>query len=198
MPLIGLTIVTRRVPKPFQLRSTRVGDYRLLGLPWGESDIVKIRDSVTASASEATIKKTKILATGDSSQRRTKVALAGYRLLDPRLRRELYDRVQLSCIIYRGLDERPREPEITSRLPLLATHHWEVKQSHKPHSMNEPLDINASPSGEFIHIDSSLSDARDIVRMLNESEIQEQNQLTGVLRWLQVVMRIGSFYRMRI
>ncbi|MCY2974244.1 MAG: hypothetical protein NTW52_06205 [Planctomycetota bacterium] len=108
----------RRTPNPFHQQSTRVGDYRLLGLAWGESDIVKIRNSVTASSNDLR-KKVKPRGTHEGLDRRTKVALAGYRLLDPRFRSQLYDRVQLSCIVYRELDELPRDIESSDRLPLL-------------------------------------------------------------------------------
>jgi hypothetical protein len=111
--------VKRKTPKPFHRLSTRVGDYRLLGLAWGESDIVKIRNSVTASSSDLR-KKAKPRGTHDGLDRRAKVALAGYRLLDPRFRRQLYDRVQLSYIVYRELDELPRDMESSNRLPLIS------------------------------------------------------------------------------
>jgi len=206
--------VSRKIPKPFHQLSTRVGDYRLLGLAWGESDIVKIRASVTSSAGGAARKKATpggLLARGlhDVTDRRTKAALAGYRLLDPRFRRQLYDRVQLSYLIYRELDEQPRDIDSNDRLPLitekpidsLLTPNDQMKTG--PMVLSTDLDAatvypilpEASAYGSGETTCSSLDDAREIVRLLNESEHHLRTRSNNVPRWLRVARKVGSFCR---
>ena len=211
--------MVRKILKPFHQLSTRVGDYRLLGLAWGESDIVKIRASVTSSAAGAARKKATpgglhaggLLARGphDVTDRRTKAALAGYRLLDPRFRRQLYDRVQLSYLIYRELDEQPRDLDSKDRLPLimekpfdlLLTPDDQIKTEPRALSMSldpttiYPIAPEASAYGSEETTNSSLDDAREIVRLLNESEHHVRTRTSNVSRWLRVARKVGSFCR---
>ena len=206
--------MSRKIPKPFHQLSTRVGDYRLLGLAWGESDIVKIRASVTSSAGDAARKKATpggLLARGlhDVTDRRTKAALAGYRLLDPRFRRQLYDRVQLSYLIYRELDQQPRDIDSNDRLPLITEKPIDSLLTPDDQMKTEPMafvaglgpatvfaiapEDSAYGSGEEAF--SSLDDAREIIRLLNESEHQARTHTTGVSRWIRVARKVGSFCR---
>lgn len=211
--------MSRKIPKPFHQLSTRVGDYRLLGLAWGESDIVKIRASVTSSAGGAVRKKATpgglhaggLLARGlhDVTDRRTKAALAGYRLLDPRFRRQLYDRVQLSYLIYRELDQQPRDIDSNDRLPLITEKPIDSLLTPDDQMKTEPMafvaglgpatvfaiapEDRAYGSGEEAF--SSLDDAREIIRLLNESEHQARTHTTGVSRWIRVARKVGSFCR---
>jgi len=195
-----------------------------LGLAWGESDIVKIRASVTSSAGGAVRKKATLgglhaggllagglLARGphDVTDRRTKAALAGYRLLDPRFRRQLYDRVQLSYLIYRELDEQPRDIESNDRLPLITEKPVDSLLTPDDQMKTEPMvlstDLDAATvypilpeagaygSGETTC--SSLDDAREIVRLLNESEHHVRTRSNNVSRWLRVARKVGSFCR---
>jgi len=216
--------VSRKIPKPFHQLSTRVGDYRLLGLAWGESDIVKIRASVTSSAGGAARKKATpshlhaggllaggLLARGphDVTDRRTKAALAGYRLLDPRFRRQLYDRVQLSYLIYRELDEQPRDKDSNDRLPLIMEKPLNSLMTPDDQTKTEPMVLSmgldcanvypiapeASLYGSEETTFSSLDDAREIVRLLNESEHHVRTRTSNVSRWLRLARKVGSFCR---
>jgi hypothetical protein len=163
-----------------------VGDYRLLGLSWGESDIVKIRNSVTASSNDLR-KKVKPRGVHEALDRRTKVALAGYRLLDPRFRRQLYDRVQLSYIIYRELDELPCDSESSARLPLLADEPLNSGEQFESTSLS--IISSLDPEG------SSLEEAREIVRMLNAPKHARHPKATKVSRWIRLARSLGSFCR---
>lgn len=213
----------RRTPKPFHRQSTRVGDYRLLGLAWGESDIVKIRNSVTTSSSDLR-KKAKPRGTHEGSDRRTKVALAGYRLLDPRFRRKLYDRVQLSYVVYRELDELPRDIDSSDRLPLLMDNLPTSGHQSEPTSLSHAsssaqvydgqlsvqftLDSNVKVESseaasmnilleqrELDQESSPLEDAREIVRLLNEPKLAKHTKATKISRWIRVARSLGSFCR---
>jgi len=216
--------LVRKILKPFHQLSTRVGDYRLLGLARGESDIVKIRASVTSSAGGAARKKATpshlhagglpaggLLARGlhDVTDRRTKAALAGYRLLDPRFRRQLYDRVQLSYLIYRELDEQPHDIDSNDRLPLITEKPFNSLLTLDDQTKTEPMALSmsldpatiypiapeASAYGSEETTNSPLDDAREIVRLLNESEHHVRTRTSNVSRWLRVARKVGSFCR---
>jgi len=209
--------VKRKTKNTFHLRSTRLVDYRLLGLTWGESDVIKIRDSVTASAHGKT-KKHKSLGIDPSPEHKAKVALAGYRLLDPRFRRELFDRVQLSFLIYREFDEQPRDKHGRNRIPLISAEAFPVTTESKSTrvsvvanestvgveaealaddsrliDLDSDFDISelSTLNAEDLQ-DSSLEDAREIVRMIHASELKDRNDSVSthvaVSRWLHAAM----------
>jgi len=136
--------------------------------------------------------------------------LAGYRLLDPRSRRQLYDRVQLSYIIYRELDELPCHIESNERLPLITekpivsfptqgglmkTELMSLDIGLDPATVY-PIPPEAHPDGLGKTAFSSLDDAREIVRLLNGSELQARTHATGVSRWIRAARKVSSFYRM--
>ena len=189
----------RKIPKAFHLRSTRLVDYRLLGLPWGESDVVKIRNSVTASV-RGRSKKNEINRFNASPERAAKVALAGYRLLDPRFRRQLYDRVQLSFLIHRELDEQPLDKHNRARLPLISSVH-PIRESNPSivlpgHSIAEDTDkflvpvdcIGGSTLDAYTFHESSIDNAREVVRMIHAAELKDKSDAVStsvaVSRWL--------------
>ncbi len=188
----------RRTLKPFHRLSTRVGDYRLLGLAWGESDIVKIRNSVTASSSDLR-KKAKPRGAHEGLDRRAKVALAGYRLLDPRFRRQLYDRVQLSYIVYRELDELPRDMESSNRLPLITDKLItdKIPASDKTdaslsllHESNSDGGHGSLPGVQFSH-DSNAQPASSELACIDEpSEQQELGQESSPLEDAREIVRL--------
>jgi len=196
--------VKRKTPKAFQLRSTRLVDYRLLGLQWGESDVIKIRDSVTASINGQS-KKNKLHRFDAGPERSAKVALAGYRLLDPRFRRQLYDRVQLSFLIYRELDEQPRDKQNGVRLPLISSEYPNRKfELSSVLGIDSPdrsiaeddndkfvvlVDSNSdSTLDAYAFHESSIDNAREVVRMIHEAELKDKSDAistsAAVSRWL--------------
>lgn len=80
-------------------------DYRLLGLRPREARVEVIREAVHSAASQVQLENaasslgqtdaTSTESIGSDEQRLSQIAVAGYRLLDPRRRRTLFERVQL-------------------------------------------------------------------------------------------------------
>lgn len=115
--------------------STMASDYRLLGLRPREARIEVIREAVHQAASQVQVdeaarnlgsfdKNGSEVAADDNEQRLTQIAVAGYRLLDPRRRRTLFERVQLLMWTEEELDascksmwtHRPVTPKVTIAL----------------------------------------------------------------------------------
>ncbi len=83
--------------------------YRFLGLKRGESRSDVIRSAAEAMATALSVNEHHFrIVTAD--KRRADIATAAYRLLDPRGRRDLYERVQLSYPIDRDEVELPKIP----------------------------------------------------------------------------------------
>ena len=117
------------------ISSVTASDYRLLGLRPREARVEVIREAVQQAASQiqvddaartlGSIDNTSIASVEDESEQRlTQVAVAGYRLLDPRRRRTLFERVQLLMWTEEELDascksmwaNRPVAPTVTIAL----------------------------------------------------------------------------------
>ena len=115
--------------------SAQASDYRVLGLRPREARVEVIREAVHQAASQIqvddaarTLGSIDDAATtnvdDESEQRLTQVAVAGYRLLDPRRRRTLFERVQLLMWTEEELDascksmwaHRPVAPNVTIAL----------------------------------------------------------------------------------
>lgn len=89
-------------------------DYRLLGLRPREARVEVIREAVHSAASQvqlgnaaSSLGQTDATSTesiGSDEQRLSQIAVAGYRLLDPRRRRTLFERVQLLITSEEDLD----------------------------------------------------------------------------------------------
>lgn len=107
-------------------------DYRLLGLRPREARVEVIREAVQQAASQAQLDDAARTlgdvdnggdegALGESQQRLAQIAIAGYRLLDPRRRRTLFERVQLLMFTEEELDAslksmwavQPAAPKVT-------------------------------------------------------------------------------------
>jgi hypothetical protein len=67
--------------------------FKRLGLSWGECRIMTIREAAKAKAREVSLRSHP----ATSDLHRAEIAVATYRLLDPRGRTALYERIQLSC-----------------------------------------------------------------------------------------------------
>ena len=110
-------------------------DYRLLGLRPREARVEVIREAVHQAASQVQVDDAartlgsvghsgSDAAPDESEQRLTQIAVAGYRLLDPRRRRTLFERVQLLMWTEEELDascksmwaSRPVAPKVTIAL----------------------------------------------------------------------------------
>lgn len=89
-------------------------DYRLLGLRPREARVEVIREAVHSAASQVQLEHaasslgqtnaSSAESIGSDEQRLSQIAVAGYRLLDPRRRRTLFERVQLLITSEEDLD----------------------------------------------------------------------------------------------
>jgi hypothetical protein len=84
--------------------------FRALGLPAGESRIEVIREAARSRAKQLSGR----AHPSTVDLHRAKIAVAAYRLLDPRGRTELYERVQLSCPLDQADQLPPLPPAISS------------------------------------------------------------------------------------
>ncbi|MCU0712944.1 MAG: hypothetical protein MUC43_12855, partial [Pirellula sp.] len=89
--------------------------YRALGLRHGECRIDVIRSAATEHVRSKNKESHPPLSLDLLDERRARVALATYRLLDPRNRTDLYERVQLSCPLN---EEEIQEPVADSQSSL--------------------------------------------------------------------------------
>lgn len=115
--------------------NSMASDYRLLGLRPREARVEVIREAVHQAASQVQVDDAaralgsidnngSDFAADESEQRLTQIAVAGYRLLDPRRRRTLFERVQLLMWTEEELDancksmwaNRPVAPKVTIAL----------------------------------------------------------------------------------
>jgi hypothetical protein len=153
----------------------------------------------------------------ESVARRTRAALAGYRLLDPRFRRQFFDRVQLSYLVYRELDELPRDTQSQFRLPLISEHPavlstLDENATSEPSTKAEdfsdwPFDSRDGDSrkgsirglARKSHLiegeGSQLDDAREIVRLLITSEFVPRRSLFKGSIWMRAIRKVGDFCR---
>ena len=109
-----LTIPTRMsrntMKKLIKTRIERNAEhFRALGLPAGESRIEVIREAARSRAKQLSGR----AHPSTVDFHRAKIAVAAYRLLDPRGRTELYERVQLSCPLDQA-DQLPPPPPAIS------------------------------------------------------------------------------------
>jgi len=142
-----------------------VAHFRLLGLRRGEC-----RSNVIRSAAQAMA-----VALNQSADdvRRAKIAIATYRLLDPRERTDVYERVQLCYPIDREDSNSPAacNRKLIDQMPKVASNK-ESEAVTTIHSLNQ------------VSSDLSLEERRSIVRLMRESN---ESTLRGLspLGWLK-------------
>ncbi len=181
-----------------------VDHFRLLGLRRGEC-----RTNVIRSAAQA---KSVLLSTGDNPPvddarqdssndvRRARIALAAYRLLDPRERADIYERVQLCYPIDRDDFELPSPAAANLVEQMAKVPAMRRLSSPRVPLMGQPLIDEAiegkSPSDEeperdaprsLIEVNSSelsVEERRHIVRLLRNSEEASLRGLSP-LGWLR-------------
>lgn len=192
-----------------------VAHFRLLGLRRGECRSNVIRSAAQAMA--VALKRTGSVLAKDnyaseqnaSAQahqtaddvRRAKIAIATYRLLDPRERTDIYERVQLCYPIDRDdsdspavstrklVDQMPKVPLKIRRQPGALVNRVGQPLTEKAMDGNSPSD-NESDGATTIHSldqvssDLSLEERRSIVRLMRESN---ESTLRGLspLGWLK-------------
>jgi hypothetical protein len=169
-----------------------ISHFRLLGLRRGECRTHVIRSA--AQAMSVALSHHEKHSQGDlSDRRRARIAFAAYRLLDPRERRDLYERVQLSYPIDRediepasisargdGLTASLRTPEQSSQTSV-------VKASEKPSAvllMQQPLIDQA-----FDETDSELYVDAEIVAQEDDQQARI-NERRGIVRLIRELDRI--------
>ena len=169
-----------------------ISHFRLLGLRRGECRTHVIRSA--AQAMSVALSHHEKHSQGDlSDRRRARIAFAAYRLLDPRERRDLYERVQLSYPIDRediepasisargdGLTASLRTPEQSSQPSV-------VKASEKPSAvllMQQPLIDQA-----FDETDSELYVDAEIVAQEDDQQARI-NERRGIVRLIRELDRI--------
>lgn len=190
--------------KPFlKNRDALLPHYRLLGLKRGESRVNVIRSAASAMATAL-----KCCDQNDpeflSDVSRAEIAIAAYRLLDPRERNDVYERIQLVFPMDREDIEPPtiaagtladRMPHVTQRVGARPVS--TIKLMKQP-VIDEAIDGSSTRcitpalsqvervSTLSIQIDSepSLDERRNVVRVLMESE-EESSQRLSPIGWIR-------------
>lgn len=181
-----------------------ISHFRLLGLRRGECRTHVIRSA--AQAMSVALSNHENRSHGDlSDRRRARIAFAAYRLLDPRERRDLYERVQLSYPLDReDYEESSVSAQgnslITSKKTQLPFSHTPVvKAPGKPSTvllMQQPLIDQAfdEPDSE-LYIDAEIvaeeddqqariNERRGIVRLIRELDRTEP-RTQSTLEWIR-------------
>ncbi len=180
-----------------------VGHFRLLGLKRGECRTNVIRSAAQALSSVLSYKGS----AGDEGKhsaddvQRARIALAAYRLLDPRERADVYERVQLCYPIDREdaesstpsvgklVDQMVKVP-VKSRRPTKSI----VKLMGQPvidqaiegnlPADEEPEAAGGNPSSEQANSDPSLEERRRIVRLMRDLDESTYRSLSPI-GWLR-------------
>lgn len=190
--------------KPFlKNRDVLLPHYRLLGLKRGESRVNVIRSAASAMSTALTC----CDQNGQglhSDVFRAKIVIAAYRLLDPRERNEVYERIQLVFSMDREDIEPPtiaagtladRMPHVTQRVGARPVS--TIKLMKQP-VIDEAIDGSSTlcipptlsqverVSTLSIQIDSdpSLDERRNVVRILMESE-ESSSQRLSPIGWIR-------------
>ena len=189
--------------KPFlKNRDTLLPHYQLLGLKRGESRVNVIRSAANAMATAL-----KCCDQNDpgslSDVSRAEIAIAAYRLLDPRERNDVYERIQLVFPMDREDIEPPtiaagtltdRMPHVTQRVGARPVS--TIKLMKQP-VIDEAIDSSSTRcitpalsqvervSSLSIQVDSELSldERRNVVRVLMKSE--ESSQRLSPIGWIR-------------
>lgn len=174
--------------------------YRALGLKHGECRIDVIRSAATEhvrfddqDSRSAPSNHNRL------DQRRARVALATYRLLDPRNRTDLYERVQLSCplneeeiqqpvadfqsSLNRNLvvDKPPRSKE-----PIVNIMNTDLINRAIEEAKSIGRERDGAANSPVAESEPSLSERRQVVRLLREIELTEvPQQSSSPFAWLR-------------
>jgi hypothetical protein len=181
-----------------------ISHFRLLGLRRGECRTHVIRSA--AQAMSVALSNHENRAQGDlSDRRRARIAFAAYRLLDPRERRDLYERVQLSYPLDReDYEESSISAQgnslITSKKNQQPSSHTAVfKASEKPSTVllmqqplidqafdepNSDLYIDAEIVAEEDNQQARINERRGIVRLIRELDRTEP-RTQSTLEWIR-------------
>lgn len=133
------------------------GDFRLLSLDLGECRSARIRDAIQQVVHEVAINRS--IQTSESlDQHLAKVLTAGYRLMDPRYRAPLYQRVQLCYPI-------DRDEAVVQVAPLL------LETEPPPPVTKEAEEADSYKVSERRHAKgNALHRAREVIRWIEHAE----------------------------
>jgi hypothetical protein len=193
--------IMNKKSKKYQLSDRNLQYFRTLGLPRGECRIDVIRNAAIKVA-KTTVSRSHPATT---DLHRAKVAVAAYKLLDPRNRNALYERVQLSCPLDEDeIHHRVRVSTSNLNRNMVVEKSQSAKgsivrmmerdvvdraidpSSDEPSDDDAPESIEDSPSTEL-----SLTEKRQVVRLLQESETSEGNlRSLSPLSWLRSYLKI--------
>ncbi|MFN8739460.1 MAG: hypothetical protein ACK5YR_06040 [Pirellula sp.] len=182
-----------------QKKPTLTQFYRALGLKRGECRIDVIRSAATEHVRYENHESHSSLSLDRLDERRARVALATYRLLDPRNRTDLYERVQLSCPLNEEEIQQPVADSQSSlnrnimvdnppcsKEPVVNIMNTDVvnRAIEEAKSFGKERDMTSNPL--VAESEPSLSERRQVVRLLREIEITEvPQQSSSPLAWLR-------------
>lgn len=179
--------------------------YRTLGLERGECRIDVIRSAATKQLRSDREQPHHSLDNWDSSdKKRAQVALATYRLLDPRNRTDLYERVQLCSPlneeeIHQPVDGFHSSLNRSVALDVPPPSKETIVNLMNTDLVNRAIKIAKSAESDFEHSqyyaatesEPSLSERRQVVRLLREIELSEApRQSTSPLAWLKSYLKL--------
>jgi hypothetical protein len=182
-----------------QKKPTLTQCYRALGLKRGECRIDVIRSAATEHVRYENHGSHSSLSLDCLDERRARVALATYRLLDPRNRTDLYERVQLSCPLNEEEIQQPVadsqsslnrnivvDNPPSSKEPVVNIMNTDVvnRAIEEAKSIGKERDMASNPL--VAESEPSLSERRQVVRLLREIELTEvPQQSSSPLAWLR-------------
>jgi len=165
----------------------------------GECRIDVIRSAATEHVRYENHESHSSLSLDRLDERRARVALATYRLLDPRNRTDLYERVQLSCPLNEEEIQQPVADSQSSlnrnimvdnppcsKEPVVNIMNTDVvnRAIEEAKSFGKERDMTSNPL--VAESEPSLSERRQVVRLLREIEITEvPQQSSSPLAWLR-------------
>jgi len=186
-------------------KSTLNQCYRTLGLKRGECRIDVIRSAATERVRRTDFRTYTDQAGMDREDHsRAQVALATYQLLDPRNRTDLYERVQLSCPLNEEeihqavadshsslnrnhvVDQPPRSKESTVNFVNMDIINRAIEEAK-----SIGRDREASAGSILAESEPSLSERRQVVRLLREIELTEApQQPSSPFAWLKSYLKL--------
>jgi len=168
--------------------------FRALGLKRGESRVEVIRSAAQAMSIALTHTE-HLFRDSSSDNQRAAIAFAAYRLLDPRERSDLYERVQLAFPIDREEAETPAVGlgRLVEQMPCVAVSK-ELNLENQVQLMKQPVideaidgpgtEVNGEKVSHFSSSEPSLEEKRNVVRLLKGSH---ESTLQGLspLGWIR-------------
>lgn len=184
-------------PEAGKLVRENIAQFRILGLKRGESRVAVIRQAAQEMASLLT-EKEPVYDSEVFTKRRFEIALAAYRLLDPRRRRKRLERIHLCFPLDReelldqptfegptGSESEIREVSGLMQLPVLERVFQE--EALAPEAVAATVSSNSWVSASEVDSpDLELEERREVVRTLRAFD-RESETRGSTLNWLRSV-----------